>query len=324
MLSVTLLAWSKSSRGMKVRGVARVGAYLGVVGLVAGVFATHNAHASVAEGSLQFGRDMMELKEYIQAPTAFTLNGEKMVLATGTSDKKAHDILDSYETYCRAAKGSLGKEWSDLAAQPLSSHETKVASKLGGAFDMGVYRVEHDGEGSVMCFMRSEGTQKNLLTSLQAFEHTHDLGSLGKMRYAYVRALSDGRSMVFTAWTDEHFRLDSFIPNGKQDAAGTDASGLPRPPESQRLLSAELDGSPFGTHVYRTQKSPDEVRGYYDGEMVKRGFVPLGWYDESIDPGKNRMYLKDGAQIALSTKTDSAGTLVSIGELAAAPKDSMK
>ena len=219
MLSVTLLAWSKSSRGMKVRGVARVGAYLGVVGLVAGVFATHNAHASVAEGSLQFGRDMMELKEYIQAPTAFTLNGEKMVLATGTSDKKAHDILDSYETYCRAAKGSLGKEWSDLAAQPLSSHETKVASKLGGAFDMGVYRVEHDGEGSVMCFMRSEGTQKNLLTSLQAFEHTHDLGSLGKMRYAYVRALSDGRSMVFTAWTDEHFRLDSFIPNGKQDAA---------------------------------------------------------------------------------------------------------
>ena len=321
MFSVMLLAWAKNNRMSKVRAAGRVAAYVGVVAGVAGVFAAHNAHAGVAEGALQLGRDMMPMKEFLQAPTALTLNGENMVLATGTTAKSAHEVLDAYETYCRSSKDSLGQEWSNLANEP--GKELKVSSKLGGSFDMGVYRAEHSGEGTVMCFMRGSESQKNLAESIREFDRTRDLGALGKMRYAYVRTTEGGKTSVFTAWTDDHFRIDSFMPKGTADAAGSDPAGLPRPPQAQRMLSAELKGSPFGAHVYRSTATPDQVREYYDGEMAKLGFAPLGWYDESVAPGKNRLYLKDGAQIALSTETDKTGTIVSVGELGASPKEAM-
>ncbi|HWL85208.1 MAG TPA: hypothetical protein VNO21_05370 [Polyangiaceae bacterium] len=320
MLRVMFMAWAKSKRASKIRAVGRVAAYCGVVAGVAGLFAAHSAHASVAEGALQFGRDMMPLREYLQEPTPLTLNGQNMVLATGFSTKGAHEILDNYETFCRASKDAQGKDWSNLMNEPLNG--PKAASKLAGVFDMGVYRSEKNGEGTVMCFMRGSDSQKTLTESLQAFDRTHDLGTLGKMRYAYVKNVEGGRSMVFTAWTDDHFRIDSFIPQGTEDTAGSDPVGLPRPPQSQRLLSAELRGSPFGAHVYRSTATPDQVRDYYDGEMMKLGFAPLGWGDEKVVPGKNRIYLKGSTQIALATKTDGTGTIVSVGELGATPTES--
>ncbi|WP_394839384.1 hypothetical protein LVJ94_21085 [Pendulispora rubella] len=318
MFIVTMLAWGKSKYGSKLRSFCRLGGYMAALMGVAFAFSAHNAHAGVAETALNFGRDMMPLKDYLQEPTALTLNGQNMVLATGISNKKAHDILDAYETYCRTSKESFGQEWSNLIDQD-PNVKKQVASKFSGSFDMGVYRTEKaTGEGVVLCFMHGSESQKTLLEGLQSFERTHDLGSLGKVRYAYVTTTKGGNSMVFTAWTDDHFRLDAFMAEGNQDTAGSDPAGIPRPPHAQRLLAAELRNAPFGAHIYRSASTPEQVREHYDHEMMKDGYTPLGWANDMYDAkAMNRMYLKGGAQIALSTKPDGDGSIVSIGEVGA-------
>ncbi|WP_394850131.1 hypothetical protein LZC95_22070 [Pendulispora brunnea] len=325
MFIVSMLAWAKRNKqGSKLKSFARLGVYVAALSGVAFAFAAHNAHAGVAETALNFGRDMMPLKDYLQEPTALTLNGQNMVLATGISDKKAHEILDTYESYCRTSKDAFGQEWSKLVDQD-ANVKKQVASKFSGSFDMGVYRTEKTtGEGVVLCFMRGAESQKTLIEGLQSFEQTHDLGSLGKLRYAYVTTTKGGHTMVFTAWTDDHFRLDAFMPQEKdgamQDSAGSDPAGIPRPPHAYRLLAAELRNSPFGAHVYRSASTPEQVREHYDHEMMKDGYAPLGWANDMYDAkAMNRMYLKGGVQIALSTKPDGDGSIVSIGEVGAAP-----
>ncbi|WP_394850137.1 hypothetical protein LZC95_22100 [Pendulispora brunnea] len=314
------MTWRRSEKLAPARGTIRVAAYLTVLAAAAGVFCAHKAHAGISETTLQLGRDMMPLSEYIKEPTAMTLNGERMTLGTGTSKKSVHDVLDAYETYCRSSEGSLGKEWADLAAQ--SPDKLNVKSRLGGSFDMGVYRSEKTDEGAVLCFMRGQNSSKTMMESLQMFEQTKDLGSLGKMRYVYVKDAGGGRARVFTAWTDDRFRIDSFAPEGTADAAGSDPVGIPRPPQSQRLMSAQIAGSPFGAHVYRSAQSEDQVRAFYDAEMSKAGWTPIGWGENNdIDQAKHRIYMKGGIQIVLANGRDEDGTLVSLGELGARPEE---
>jgi len=306
------------STGLLRRSLAlsRVGVYLGVVGLVVGAYGARLAHAAVAEGALQFGRDMAPLAEYLHDPTPLSLNGERMVLATGWTDESVHAVLDHYESYCRTGVGNQGKEWSTLALPENAKGHLDIA-KLGGSFDMGVYRLEREGDGAIMCFMRGEGSQRTIVESLTMFDATHDFGALGKMRYAYVVGDKKGKAMVITAWTDDRFRLDAFMPEDGKDAPGTDPSGLPRPPRSTRLFAAELESARFGAHIYRSAASPDEVRKYYDAEMTRAGWDAFGWGDDAIDSGKHRIYTKDGLQIALATQLDEGGTLVSVGETGA-------
>ncbi|WP_394851271.1 hypothetical protein [Pendulispora rubella] len=314
------MAWRNSKGLGAARGTIRVAAYVTVLAAAAGVFGAHKAHAGISESTLQLGRDMLPLSEYIKEPTALTLNGEHMTLATGTSKKGVHEVLDSYESFCRTSKDSLGKEWSDLSKQ--GPEPLNVKSRLGGSFDMGVYRAEKTDEGSVLCFMRGQNSSKTMMESLQTFEQTKDLGALGKMRYVYVKDAGGGRVRVFTAWTDDRFRIDSFAPEGTADAAGTDPAGIPRPPQSQRLLSAQIAGSPFGAHVYRSAASEDQVRAFYDAEMSKAGWTPLGWGENNdIDQAKHRIYMKGGIQIVLANGRDEDGTLVSLGELGARPEE---
>jgi len=317
-MGLALFATAKHGWGRHIAGVLRVSGYALVLGAGLLAFGVHRAHAGISEGALDLGRDMAPLAEYLKEPTPLTMNGEHMVLATAMTDKSVHDVLDRFETYCRTGPGSQGQAWADLGALAANA-PVDVASKAGGAFDLSVYRDERAQEGSVMCFMRSETSGPTLMESLVTFQKTHDFGSIGKMRYAYVSAGPTGRSMVLTAWTDDHFRLDSFAPPDQGDAPGSDPAGLPRPVQSRRIFGAALETAPFGAHVYRSSASPDEVRDRFDDDMAKVGWLPLGWGDDAIDPGKNRIYMKDGLQVALSTQVDEEGTLVSVGEAGAQP-----
>ncbi|WP_394829561.1 hypothetical protein [Pendulispora albinea] len=321
MIAIAMTAWRKAKALAPMRGSLRVAAYVGVVAGVAGLFGVHKAHAGISEGTLHMGRDMLPLAEFLKQPTPMTLNGENIVLAVGSSDKSAHEILNTYESFCRTSDDSLGKEWSNLANQTLGGIP-KVETRFGGSFDLGVYRKESAGEGALLCFMRGSESSKSLTDSIMKFQESHDLGALGKVRYVYIRPNEDGHSTVFTAWTDDHFRMDAFAPNGSEDAPGSDPAGIPRPPQSQRLLSAQIATSPFGTHVYRSAASEDQVRDFYDAEMSKAGWMPLGWGDQQLDPGKHRIYVKEGIQIALANTKDERGTLVSLGELGARPNES--
>jgi len=307
-------------RVKRMGGFFRLSAYVGVIGAGFLACGVHHAHAAVAEGTLEIGRDMAPLAEYLREPTPLTMNGEHMVLATGATDKSVHEVLDHFESYCRTGPGSQDAKWGDLTALHAAA-PPDVASKITGAFDLGVYRNEKAGEGAVMCFMRGESSEKTMMESLAAFEQTHDFGSLGKMRYAYVAKGATGGAMVLTAWTDDHFRFDAFDPPDNADAPGSDPAGIPRPPQSRRIFAAQIENAPFGAHIYRSSSTPEQVRGFYDDEMAKAGWLPLGWADDAIDPAKNRIYMKEGLQVALATQTDEEGTLVSVGQAGAQPDE---
>jgi len=314
-----ILGWLALRKHSRVQKIVRVAAYATMVSGVAAAVTVHNAHASVGEASLQLGRDLLPLAEYIQEPTAISINGEQIMLSSGHSDKSVNEVLDAYEAYCKSGPESRAADWSKLITGP--GADTLKASKLG--LDVGTFRRQEGNQGSVMCFMNGDRSQKTIADSIKAFAQTKDLGKLGKLRYVYVSPGENG-SHVLTAWTDDTFKIDSLIPKDKKsDAAGTDPIDIPRPPESQRLLAAQVLGTPFGAHIYRSAQTPDAVREFYDGELSKAGWLPIGWYDDKVIAGKHRLYLKGDVQVALATQAASeqqgGGSVVSVGELGVRP-----
>jgi len=316
-----ILGWLALRKHSRVQKVVRVAAYATMVSGIAAAVTVHSAHASVGEASMQLGRDLLPLADYIQDATAISINGEHIMLSSSHSDKTVNEVLDAYENYCNASPDSRAADWGKLITGP--GADTVKASKIG--LDVGTFRRQNGSQGSVMCFMHGEQSQKTIADSIKAFAQTKDLGKLGKLRYVYVSPDENG-SRVLTAWTDDVFKIDSLVPKDKHtDAAGADPIDVPRPPEAQRLLAAQVLGTPFGAHIYRSAKGPDAVRDFYDGELSKAGWLPLGWYDDKIATGKHRLYMKGDVQVALATQEQSAeqggGSVVSVGEVGVRPND---
>ena len=103
-------------------------------------------------------------------------------------------------------------------------------------------------------------------------------------------------------------------PKDGSEPAGADSKDIPRPPESKRVMSAEVANTPFAARIYRSGQEPHAIMSFYDVEMDSRGWLII---DPKEAEGQHRAYMKDGVQIIVSTGKDDTGTIVSIGELAA-------
>jgi hypothetical protein len=152
------------------------------------------------------------------------------------------------------------------------------------------------------------------------FQRTHDLGTLGKLRYAYARATPGGQTLVLTAWTEDTFKLDALFPRDG-DAPGADPPELPRPPQAQRLMSIEVARTPFGAYVYRSSAPPRALTDYYDAKMDAKGWTILDPAETTGASGLDHGYMKDGVMFTVSTgRADDGASIISIGEMAARPR----
>jgi hypothetical protein len=295
-----------------VRGLARAFGYLAVTGAVFSIFSVRFARAELQEQTITIGRQMMELaRASNHEVTHITFNGEKMFLGSSVSEEPAKNVLDRYEAHCKQNPGQPAEGWSEI--EKLGGQ--KVAQG-GSAAELpaGLMRSGDDAEGSVLCFVRSAETKATTEEAFKAFAETGDIGAFGKLRYAYAKKTPTGRTLILTAWTDEKFNIGRIMPKPGVDVPGEDFPEIPRVPNSTRALSSRAEGTPYALNIYKTSDSAAKVVGFYDKEMVGRGFQGFDpELDEAKEGGLGRTYVKDGVVVTVATRLDPAGNFVVLG-----------
>jgi hypothetical protein len=110
------------------------------------------------------------------------------------------------------------------------------------------------------------------LDLLRKVAETGDLGALGDLRYAYVKAVKgQHKSRVVGVWTDGALNFTRMFPE-KGDVPGEESSMIPRPVASRRVFTITSDNAPYGIRRYESTESPDVIYATFDKQMAA-----LGW-----------------------------------------------
>jgi hypothetical protein len=321
--SLFIAAWKRRkfdpAKKKRLMGVVRVTAYAMAVCAGLGVYSYRSAKADIGKSSIVIGRDLAKMSDLIEETTQVKMNGETVFIATAVNEDAPPKVLDRFEEHCKANPGALGDVWKSVGKMDAKTKDgfEKAGFKL---LSPGVIRHGDAKEGVVLCLVKGSGTPDSMFDASRLFKKTHDLGTLGKLRYAYARITPKGQTLVLTAWTEDSFKLDAMFPRDG-DAPGADPPEMPRPPESQRLMSIDVANTPFGAYVYRSSATPQQVIESYDKAMEAKGWTILDPSAQTGDSGLNHGYMKDGVMFTLSSgRGDDGATIVSIGEMAARPR----
>jgi hypothetical protein len=83
---------------------------------------------------------------------------------------------------------------------------------------------------------------------------------------------SGDTTTLLVFWTEGSAPVFSVFPK-TGDAPGRDPKDLPRPPTSQRMLSAAEQGAPYSITLYRMpNQTPEQLRQWYRRELETRGW----------------------------------------------------
>ncbi len=322
MLALALVAAARKKLGsQKLKGAVRVLVYGTVV--AAGLFAYsyRSAKADIGKSSIQVGRDLAQVADLLQETAQIRLNGQPVFVASAVTQEPVGRVLDRFDEHCAASPGALGDAWKSLSKAG-KTLDPKTDPRASAFITAGIVRHETKREGVVLCLVKGTETRPTFTEAARAFTKTHDLGALGKLRYAYAQVTPQGNTLVLTVWTEDRFDLSAVFP-AEGEAPGRDPEGIPRPPDSKRLMSIDVAGTPFGTFVYRSTEEPAKLVSFYDGELGKQGWTILDpdAATGAAQTGRGHGYMKDGAQLMVAVgKDDSGSTILSIGELAARPR----
>ncbi len=298
----------------RLRALGRLGVYTTFVFVGLAAVAARSARSDAGEASLVMGREFANLGGAIQNGQRVRLNGETLYVGSTTVDMPTNEVLDRFEALCR--QGSQGLD--EVVRDPSLGLPAEKRSWLDqlGPEGLGILRNESHGEGTVACVTHGGGGGfKGLAERLGNFSRDLDLQHLGKLRYVYTRPTSDKRrSQVITVWTDGSLRLGHIFPTSGGEAPGTDPVSAPRPPDATRMLSAEIDGAPYGIRLYESARSPAEVLKFYDQRLAAEGWTSAAEVPRAA--AEARSYSKGGAELLLFAEAGPR-TTVSLVELPA-------
>lgn len=295
---------SSTKRFSRVKGAIRAAAVVGFMMTVASLAAARHAKAELAATGMRIGKDLMPLVRELGDASTVSLNGQRILVEYRGSKTPVREVLDEAEAACR--EGGVTAPRVDA---------TSDKNPLVKLVDFGVMRTGDDRQGLVLCFAKGSLTQGELQEQLRELEEHGNLGSLGKMRYVFARQDGEGTA-VLAALTEDSFDMNALQPNPESDSPGSDDPSLPRPRDSVRFLTAQVEGTPYAVRGYRTRIAEDVVRRELDAQMLERGFT--GVELEMKDGAKSNGYLRDGVVVVLGVAKDKGGdTLVSLGSLGA-------
>jgi hypothetical protein len=295
------------------RGLLRAAGYLIALSGVFSLIQIRHARAEVGDRTVEMGRQMFALANATQHDVnKLTLNGQQMYIGSSLSKDSVNQVLDRYESLCDKNRAQDNDEWRKLAE---SNAPAEKKAALGNA---GVVRSGDGGEGAVMCFTKTATSKPSFGEAVQTFAQTGELGALGAVRYVYANKSPSGNTVVLTAWTDEHFNMKSFMGDKTKDCAGDDFAEIPRPADSQRVLSGRVEDTPFGLNIYRGKAAPIDVATSYDQQLTKAGWravdpeLETRMADNPHHP-VGRIYEKDGVVLTLAAHLEPGFTFTTLG-----------
>lgn len=297
--------------------VLRVSAYLACVLAAITFVEASRARAAIGEAALEAGDELAKMGDAIGPRNRVRLNGEELDVASAMVDDAPSAVIDRFEAECRAHAGALARELEELET---AAKGAKVAAALEGAnAGVGIVRRDRGDRSAVACLARDEAT--GIVSALNAMVKTGDLSKLGKLRYVSAeRAAGSTKTHVVAAWTNGPFRIAALVPSREdagRDAPGSDAPDVARPVDARRLLTANLEGAPYGVRVYDARASVGGVLAGFDREMPARGWAANPAFASELDKRgqAGRAFAKDGADVLVfagADRRDPSHSVVSI------------
>jgi hypothetical protein len=288
-------------------GMLRAAAYLGTLGLVILFFYARTVRGQIAEKTLALGRDLSSFQDLLHGVHRVRLNGEPLYVASALSDQSMTEILDRFERHCNDHSGGLREQFDSLPQEA----RDRLAKQIPVLWKqrLGTIREERKDEAFIACLERRPGNGlTDAVKSLRAFAATGDLHEIGNLRYVYARPTETGKVHVLSTVTEGSFNLYRILGKDAAEPAGSDPPGAPRPPGSRRVLSAELDGSMFGAHMFSVSQPPEDVLQFYDRELPSRGWSRLaGHGDLAIE-----IWQREGVTMVVHAVRLSEGDLTKV------------
>jgi hypothetical protein len=286
----------------RILAVARAAFCLFIVVAILVAGCLRSAHAHLGESLLGFGDQLAKWQgvKALSGRRQLNVNGLALGLMTLSTDLDVTHVLDRFQDLCRK-RGGL--------AVPAS-----LAKKLGSgarAFD-GSFRQESAAQGVLACLDSDHPlTLSELGERLTRLRDTGDLAALGDLRYVLARRSGDTTTLL-VFWTEGSAPLFSLFPK-TGDALGRDPKDLPRPPTSQRMLSAAEQGAaPYSLTLYRVaNQTPEQLRQWYRRELENSGWRVVH------DSSSRTLHAQRPGRSLLVTFTSSttSGAVATVAEL---------
>jgi hypothetical protein len=259
--------------------MTRVLAYFSVLSAGLVFLYARSVRGQIAEKTLALGRDLAGFKDLLRGVHRVRLNGEAIYVASALSDQSMTEILDRVERQCREHSGGLLEQFDGLPQEARDRMGKQIPTVWRQR--LGTIREERKDEASIACIERREGNGlTDVVKQLRAFAASGDLSEIGNLRYVYARPTEAGKVHVLSTVTEGSFNLYRILGKDAAEPAGSDPPGAPRPPGSTRVLSAELDGSMFGAHMFAASQAPEDVLKFYDQELPPRGWSRLAGHGD--------------------------------------------
>ena len=313
-------------RRLRVRGLLRVMVFFTLVSAISFCALLKNARAAAEKRMQELGLNLLtQLGPLVlDEPAAMRINGQQMFIASTVTELGAQEVMARMEAYCHEHSGGLKEALLDLPSRVEDRNLKQALRNPEGWFTLRSDPSD-DELGQIVCFARKDKTTfEGFLQRFSRLLDSGDISELGDMRYVVARGVRDKTTHVLASWTQGKFNITKMFPE-TGDAPGADSPNVPRPPDSVRLLSAEVDGQPYSAHVYESRRSPGEVLAFYDESMKIRGFdgeavwkEKLGEKGLTATPSYGRAFTKDGAIVIMSAIIEPVyqeGTQVSFVEI---------
>ncbi len=218
--------------------MARLALFLAVVIIGVQLALAWVVKKRVDESFLELGSGLVQLDRAVphQGPRIVELNGARLHFATSSSDEKVEAVIARAQDACGPEKDKA----------------------LKGS----------DGSrGFVACFVPAPGA---------AGPEVGEVREVVPPTYRYVYAQPGSeKTVVITVEADGQVELKKLFPE-EGDAPGSDAPGVPRPPDARRTLTAREEGSPQQMTLYVTKdKNPAELEAWYRARLPDHGWRPL-------------------------------------------------
>ncbi|APS00526.1 hypothetical protein [Pajaroellobacter abortibovis] len=303
MLRFSLRSQLLSSRLLK------VGLYGFFVFGLGTTLSARSVYGHFKETALSIGQELTKLGDSIGTENRVRLNGELIHLSSTLTKNPMHAVLDQFEALCHEQSSDLTKELPDLS-QTLQ----KKVPPLTPSLRFGIIREEEKNKnGFIACFTQDEKQRGvGILARMKNFIETGDLTSFGKFHYVVVKTVPENQTHVVSVWIDESFSIYRLFPK-EGDAPGSDPEQTYRPPRTRRLLSATVEGIPYGVHIYTSPFQPHAIIQEYEQIMPTLGWEPVKGIQNV--PGNVRAFMREGADIMISVERNEAISIISLIEI---------
>jgi hypothetical protein len=255
--------------------------------------------AATEESLGRVGPELLDLGEVLGSGTPVVMNGSTIVAGGRHVRMDLHEALDRAEAGC--GQGSMPGP-TDLGAYAPGGSSRSMPHRLG------VWRHEGDRTGWVLCIVpnHSRGDVGRWIEGVREFAHTGDLAAVGEFRYVFVRRSTlDGTDVAGLRTVGRFDLRNMLLFDG--DAPGRDLDGVPRPPGSRRILSAQLLGKSYGINSYDCVRPASTELVRYDDVLSSLGWKRVPLPATGADGTKKRearAFIQKGATIVIAADND--------------------